>query len=300
MALNGKVIDGFVVNGADASVINKTLSYVSATTTRLTNLAKHLKSLVINSTSSVTLKRLLTLFRKLTYTSTSTARFLRGLRKSFAIVVNTIAKLTKLPIKSLKATATSTVKIKKAISKHLSIISEHVLVVLTDFAIHLVSLVITAHSAAKIKKGIAKTIKVTSTVVTNMFKKIPRTIKATAISSVKIIKAIAKKIKATVTSTSSIVTHFFYFRLLQITVTSTTRIKRAFAQLLKYVAIIHSSLFKKSAKLLKVVSSTTTKLFHEFVLIFGAVPLHTFIVPSKKLKVTIVKVLTLIMTKGKK
>jgi len=200
----------------------------------------------------------------------------------------------------MKATSTSSVTIKKAISKHLSIISEHVLVILTDIATHLVSLVTTAHSTVKIKKGISKTFKATVINVASLFKKIPRTIKATSTSSVRIIKAIAKTIKATVTETVTLVKHSLYYRFFYITSNTSTKVIRTITKSLGYVATNVTTLIRSTNKVLKAVSISLTKLFHEFVLIYGAVPLYTFIVPSKKLKIKIVKVLTLIMTKGKK
>jgi hypothetical protein len=102
---------------------------------------------------------------------------------------------------------------------------------------------------------------------------------------------------------TSIVTRayaFFFFKLLNATSTTAATIIKNIPKTLLAASTVLVNLYNLFNKLLSTVVFNVTKLYPEFVKLFGAVAKYTFIVPMKKLKNSVVKVRTQWVTKGKK
>jgi hypothetical protein len=220
MAINGKVLNGNVINGGDSrtflqaisasttSVVNALKSAGKYVTTNvdyslvvLTDVAKHLVAISYMVSETVSIGKTVT--KTLTYLSSSLASIQKSVLKILSYLSTSSSSISKALSKTISYLSTSVSSITKAITHLFSAISE----VSVDSITKQVATTktITSISVSSISKQVGKLITYLSTSVSTITKLVSKTLSYLSTSTVNIYKGFFVALTATTTSIVTIV-----------------------------------------------------------------------------------------------
>ena len=232
MALNGKVVNGVVVDGADISFYTQALTIASTATTSIANLASHLKTLITTAATSVA-----------------------------SIVASKLKYLT-LPTMTL----TATVGLVKLVGKNIVTTVESSLVLLAEKVSHFISLVITTTSIAKVYKQMNSLLAATSTSIVFITKAVNKLLTTASSNIFSFIKQVNKNIQAAQANIATLLK----FKLLYYTLTTITTSVVSISNFInKYLNYISTSVVTTQHSITKTITIVSNILFQ---LILSTIP----------------------------
>ena len=191
---------------------------------------------------------------------------------------------------NLTVSVTSSITIPRFIRKFFTLLSDTVLVVLSDLAMHLVGLSVVINNTTSIVKRTVTTLTVLVTDTASLFKKIPRTYTVSVTSTVSILRSLFKTLIASaVTSTATIARHLVLGKVLTVVSTSTSTIKKAVRHLLSITSYGIISIGKALSLKFSVVVTSVATIYGGVYPVFGAIADNTFIAISRIRKIFFTK-----------
>jgi len=180
-------------------------------------------------------------------------------------------------IVDLLVSVTSAITIPRFIDKFFSLISETVLVVLSDAAFHLIALGVTVTTTVTIIKDAATTLLASVTATPSLFKEMYQLFTVSVTGTVSLLRGLFTTLTATVSNTATLLEAIIYVNLLAVTVTTTASIKKAVNYLLSVSVSGIISLQKGLSLIFTVVCTPIVTLYKGYFPIFGAIADNTFI-----------------------
>jgi hypothetical protein len=224
--------------------------------------------------------------------STSTVRILQGFFRRLTVLSTSLATITKLPNKLLRVTVTSTLSIRRAISKIMATITENVIVILTKIGLNLISFSLVIANTATINKAITKTLSVLSTSIATITKQAVKVLTYLSTTSSSIILNIGKTLSYVVTETASLFVQKVIYRILSVVVTSTVTIKSFLAKIILIVSNVISRVNKRTYRVLTVISNTIAIILISFFPRLGTTVRFTFIINTRDRLLNLFKIRT--------
>ncbi len=200
--------------------------------------------------------------------------------------------------KALSIAVSTIVSLTRQVNKVFSIISEYVIVVLSDLAFHLIGFSINVVASVSFKRAIAKTLTVLSTLALTLTKSVLRSFLVASTAMVTILRSIGKIITVSVTAIISL-----FKTTGKVLTTSCTVTVSYIRSVLKTLLIVVTPIIiygRFLAKTILLQVSASLQVVAEFVKRYGAVAKFTFIVQPKDRLVAVAHQTILVVQKAER
>ena len=202
--------------------------------------------------------------------------------------------------KALSSAVSTIVSLTRQVNKVFSIISEYVIVVLSDLAFHLIGFSINVVASVSFKRAIAKTLTVLSTLALTLTKSVLRSFLVASTAMVTILRSIGKIITTTVTGIITLLKPRTVVKALTVTVTNTIIYIRNIFKTVSIVSTGTVSYIRFISKTFLLHISGYLQVVAEFVKRYGAVAKFTFIVQPKDRLVAVAHQTILVVQKAER
>ena len=249
-------------------VVNKLVSYLSSSSITIVKALS--KALSVSSSVVVSLVRAVNRLLTLLFTSTNTA---------------TLTKQARLP---KTTTATSSVVSFKAISKTIDTGIDHVIVVLLDIAMHLVSISYAITTTNSLSKKFAKALNTINTASVNLYLGYYRVLTATISTTTATINKLVGITRSVVSNTTTtMVRALFKYVLLTYNTVSSATLTKQIAKLFSYLSVSTLLLATKTSRFVLLVTTVYTSAVSYIYRVLPNV-VDTLLVPTRKTLVAVV------------
>jgi hypothetical protein len=197
-----------------------------------------------------------------------------------------------LPVKLLSVTVTTTLSIRRDISKIIETITENVIVILTKIGLNLIAFSLVITPTATINKGISKTLNVISSSIATIAKQASKVLTYLSTTTSSIILNIGKTLSYTVTETVNLLSQRLFYKILLAIASSTATIISLRAKTLAIVSNVIARVNKRTYRVLTVISNTIAVILISFFPRLGTTVRFTFIINTRDRLLNLFKIRT--------